>query len=295
MGDAHPGQQRREAGQEIRLHQHGRASAAAGDVRELLGLAGADQATRNRIGDMIAAAKRGAPLPAAEDVRRRLGLGLDPGQPGVTVAEWLDTWLAGKGRTRRASSVVSYGMHCRVWLRPQLGHIPLERLNTGHIEGLFATIGRFNAEVERQRAGGRALITIEGDVRTRPGICGPSTQRRIFATLRAALNAAVKQRQITWNPCAGIELEPENPAEAQRWTPAEAARFLAFTADDPLGLLYRVMVLRGCRRAELAGFRWAGADLDRGVLTVARTIVQLGAGWSRKPRPRAGPVTAWCS
>ena len=41
------------------------------------------------------------------------------------------------------------------------------------------------------------------------------------ATLRAALNAAVKQRQISWNPCAGIELEPENPAEAQRWTPAD--------------------------------------------------------------------------
>jgi hypothetical protein len=36
------------------------------------------------------------------------------------------------------------------------------------------------------------------------------------------------------------------------------------------------LVLRGCRRAELAGFRWAGADLDRGVLTVARPIVQLG-------------------
>jgi hypothetical protein len=29
--------------------------------------------------------------------------------------------------------------------------------------------------------------------------------------LRAALNAAVKQRQISYNPCAGIELEPEEP------------------------------------------------------------------------------------
>jgi len=43
-----------------------------------------------------------------------------------------------------------------------------------------------------------------------------------------------------------------------------------------MGLMFRVMVLRGCRRAELCGFRWAGADLDRGVLTVARPILQLG-------------------
>ena len=35
--------------------------------------------------------------------------------------------------------------------------------------------------------------------------------------LRAALNAAVKQRRISYNPCAGIELEPEEPPEAQRW------------------------------------------------------------------------------
>ena len=47
----------------------------------------------------------------------------------------------------------------------------------------------------------------------------------------------------------------ENPAEAQRWTPAEAARFLAHVVDDPMGLMFRVMVLRGCRRVELCGFR----------------------------------------
>ena len=43
-----------------------------------------------------------------------------------------------------------------------------------------------------------------------------------------------------------------------------------------MGLVFRVMVLRGCRRAELCGFRWACADLDRGVLTVKRTLLQLG-------------------
>jgi hypothetical protein len=49
----------------------------------------------------------------------------------------------------------------------------------------------------------------------------------VLAILRAALNAAVKQRQLMFNPCSGIELEPQNTAEAQRWTPAEAKRFIA--------------------------------------------------------------------
>jgi len=48
----------------------------------------------------------------------------------------------------------------------------------------------------------------------------------------AALNAAVRQRKITWNPCDGVELEHPDTAERQRWTPVEAARFIAFIADD---------------------------------------------------------------
>src|SRR5258708_30778860 len=84
------------------------------------------------------------------------------------------------------------------------------------------------------------------------------------------------------------DMEAENPPEAQRWTPAEAARFIAHVADDKLGLLFRVMVLSGGRRAEGCGFRWSGADLDvpytdpetgelhmGAVLTVKRGLLQL--------------------
>ena len=226
----------------------GEADKAAIQVWDLIKLGGADAGTRQRIGDLIfRATARGGQLPSPEDVTRRLGLGLDPGQPGVTVAAWLDSWLAGKRRTKRASTVRGYESHIRVHIDPVIGDVPLERLNVGHVEAVLAAV---------------------------PGSAG--TRRRVLATLRAALNTAVKQRQITWNPCTGIELEPESPAEAGRWTPAEAALFLVSTADDPMGLMFRVMVLRGCRRAELCGFRWSFADLDRGVLTVKRPILQLG-------------------
>lgn len=250
-----------------------KAQAAAEHVGKLLGLA-PDDITRARIGDLIAAAKRGAPLPAIEDVRRRLGLGIDPGQPGMTVAEWLEGWLAAKRRTRRASTVRGYESHIRVHISPVIGDLPLEHVNTSHIEQVLAAV---------------------------PGSAG--TRHRVLATLRAALNAAVRQRQITYNPCAGIELEPDKPAEAQRWTPAQARQFIDHVAGEPLGLAYRVMVLTGCRRAELCGFRWAGAGLEVPyrdpetgeqrtgvVLTVARPILQLGGKLHEEPtaKSRAG-------
>lgn len=127
-----------------------------------------------------------------------------------------------------------------------IGSVPLERVNTGHVEQVLAAM---------------------------PGSAG--TRHRVQATLRAALNA-VKQRQITYNPCAGIELEPENPAEAKRWTQAETRQFITATADDPMGLMFRIAVLNGERRGELCGLRWSGADLDAGVLKVEHTILQLG-------------------
>lgn len=260
---------------------------AADHVGRLLDL-GTDDATRTRIGDMIAAAKRGAGLPAVDDVRRRLGLELDPGQQGVMVADWLQTWLASRRRIR-ASMTRSYQQHIDNWLVPHLGQLPLERLNADHISGLFATIDRFNAEIERQRAEGSAAIQIDGDVRSQPRIVGPTTQRRIFATLRAALNAAVRQRRIMFNPCAGVELAPEAKAERQRWTPAEARRFIDCAADDSLGLMFRIAVLRGARRGELCGLQWSGADLDNGVLIVDHTILELGGRLvNSTPKTRAG-------
>jgi len=94
---------------------------------------------------------------------------------------------------------------------------------------------------------------------------------------------------ITFNPCAGVELAPEAKAERQRWTPAEAAQFIAVTADDQLGLMFRLAVLRGMRRGELCRLRWSGADLDTGVLLVEHTVIELDGHLTEgTPKTKAG-------
>ena len=138
---------------------------------------------------MLYAAKHGAPLPSVDDAKRRLGLGHDPSQPGLTVGEWLDTWLAAKQRTKRESTCRGYEMHIRTWLKPQLGYLPLERLNAGHVEEVFATIRRINAELAAQRAAGVAPmdVKIKGDERGQSRECGP---RHAAADLRHAAGGA---------------------------------------------------------------------------------------------------------
>ncbi len=91
------------------------------------------------------------------------------------------------------------------------------------------------------------------------------------------------------NPAYAIELEAEITPEAQRWSAAEARRFLSVCADDPLHLLFRITVLRGARRGEAIGLRWSGADLDAGYVRVERPVLLVGADVIEgRPNSRAG-------
>src|SRR5450756_346619 len=278
-----------------KLHRSGFATAADRDdflerVRELVRLAD-DDATRARIGDLIFDRTRySGPLPSAADVRRRLALGSDPGGSGETFGQAWDTWLAGKRRLRPSSRrrLEQIGEH---WLLPALRDVPLERLNGAHCAMVFDRIEDINDEIAAARAEDRAPV-LEDDVRQRPQVIGVASQHRVYAALREFCNHAGKQRHaLAHNPVYTVELEAEETPEARRWTAAEAVRFLAYVEGKPLGLMFRIIVLRGARRGEAVGFRWAGTDLDAGYLTVDRPILQLGGKIiESRPKSTAGEV-----
>ncbi len=113
----------------------------------------------------------------------------------------------------------------------------------------------------------------------------PATLHRIRATLRTALNAAIRDGLIRDNPARLVELPtPRRPqalvwtehrvAEWRRtgtrhpvavWTAAQVADFLGFVEDDRLYAMWWLIALRGLRRGEAAGLRWVDVDLDGAV------------------------------
>lgn len=112
------------------------AEEAAQHAGKLLDLA-TDDATRKRIGDLIATVKRGAALPSVEDVTRRIGVGIDLASTGISVGEAWHAWLAGKKRLREPSAerLELAGKH---WILPVLADVPSERLNGAHVTEVFA-------------------------------------------------------------------------------------------------------------------------------------------------------------
>lgn len=128
-------------------------------------------------------------------------------------------------------------------------------------------------------------------------VTGPATRLHVKATLRAALNDAIGQQIITFNPAAHVEIDPvrkpkalvwtdervakweqtgEKPSPVMVWTPEQTGAFLDFVAGDRLYAMWHLIAFRGLRRGEACGQPWSETNLDTHSLTVSSQLVQDG-------------------
>ena len=126
---------------------------------------------------------------------------------------------------------------------------------------------------------------------------GPGTASslaRIRATLRAALNAALRQGLIAIDPACRVELPPARRPRAMVWTAArveewkrtgarppvavwtagQTAQFLHAIRGHRLYAAYHLIALRGLRRGEACGLSWCDLDLDGGIATINQQLQQ---------------------
>src|ERR1700733_15313082 len=74
-----------------------------------------------------------------------------------------------------------------------------------------------------------------------------------------------------------VELDgPESAPEQERWSPAEAARFFAQTAADPIGLVFRISTLCPSRRSEICGLEWHDWNDAEATFEVRQLLLHSG-------------------
>jgi integrase len=182
--------------------------------------------------------------------------------------------LAGGRAAPRFSTLRGYASHIRLYLEPCLGQILLADLRTAHVQAMFTTIARQRA------AQGRPVAA--------------ATLARIKATLRAALNAAIRAGYLTDNAAWCTELPSGRRPRPVVWTaarvrewertgirppvavwlPAQTAWFLNSIRGDRLYAAYHLIALRGLRRGEAAGLRWCDVDLDDATAMICQQLQQ---------------------
>jgi integrase len=186
-----------------------------------------------------------------------------------TLAEWLDYWLSEKsktaggsaaGRSIRPSTAMAYRSHVDLYLKPRLGAIRLSELTPQHISNAYDAIA---ARPGRPKPGADTMSA--------------ANLRRVHATLKSSLSAAVRARRISLNPATLVDLPAARRPKVRPWEPAEVGRFLDAAASHRLGSLFEVMALTGLRRGEALGLRWSDVDLVAGVVVVRQQLVQVGS------------------
>jgi hypothetical protein len=202
-------------------------------------------------------------------------------EPELLTGEWLRRWLASRV-SLCASTARSYAAHIRGYLAPYLRGIPLTALTTGDVQAMFTAI------IRDETALGRPVSA--------------ATLHRIHATLRAALNGAVRAgplartaqsrpvRPQVWTPPADRALAARRPAAGGRGVdrrpdgavPAARARVPAVRAVPPRRAA-RAAARRG-RRAAMERPRPGHGDADR----EGGSCSNSADGWSQG-RQRATP------
>ena len=119
---------------------------------------------------------------------------------GSGCGRWLESRVS-----LRASTSRSYAAHVRGYLVPYLGGIPLAALTAGDVQAMFTAV------IRDETALGRPVSA--------------ATLHRIHATLRAALNGAVRAGLISVNPGRFPELPRAARPRPQVWTPALTERW----------------------------------------------------------------------
>jgi integrase len=215
-------------------------------VTGLLDLAGDDEEAARRVADLLQEVmKSRADIPDQAEVRRRLGVGI-PLDGKMTVAEWMDVWIASK--KRRTTTLAGYTSHIRVHIKPRIGHLRLDKLNVGHLVEMFDGIAdqsevtaAENAARREQEARAkwsrpgrppvavRAQLAVERErLAAMPPYrktSGPATWQAIRRTLRTSLNAAIARQLIEFNAARFVELEAAERPTGLLWTEARVRRW----------------------------------------------------------------------
>jgi integrase len=167
--------------------------------------------------------------------------GMSGGNAKMTVAEYLDEWLARKARSRRPITVHGY----RWLIDRKIKGTALARTSLGRLSPVL--VQRWMDEIPHA-----------------------ATARKARAVLNIALNEATKLGHLTINPVARTTAPAHTPNQGHAWSADEARRFLAVADSDPYAPFWHLACYLGMRPSEIAGLKWTSIDLAAGTLRVER-------------------------
>jgi len=234
-----------------------------------LGLAEA----RKRAGDALSLLSKGTD-PAAEKAETKAATARKPDTVENVVAEFIKRHLEGKRRAPRYIEETRRNFDNHVlprWRDRQIGSISRRDV----IELLDAVMDS-----------GTKVRSPEGNKHVRGG---PIAANRVLAAVRALFNWALRRGLIETTPAALVE-RPGEETRRERALSGEELRVVWQASEGlgyPMGAFFRLVMLTGQRREEVATMAWADIDLDAKVWAIPAEVTKAGRGHALPLSPAA--------
>lgn len=165
----------------------------------------------------------------------------------LTLVAWLTKWLADQvPPAKKPKTYTNYEYHIREHLAPDLGHIPLSKLQPQHVRDFM-----------RQKLSS--------------GL-SPKTVRHLRATLRAALGVAVADGLLARNAASLAKPPRLEKRIIAPLTREQSRAFLAKATLDRLEAVFTVALCLAMREGEILGLQWNDIDFENRHLFVRRAI-----------------------
>lgn len=169
----------------------------------------------------------------------------------MTVGKWLDIWTEEYLGGVKPATLYSYKAAVRNHLKPKLGAIQLDALSPHTIQTFY-----------------NELL---GDQEGKPGL-SPKTVKNIHGILHKALQKAVLNGYIRFNPANDCELPQRIKKELQPLDETQITAFLKAIRGNPYEDLYIVTLFTGMREGEVCGLMWDCVDLMEGTILVNKQL-----------------------
>jgi integrase len=159
-------------------------------------------------------------------------------------------------------------------IKPHLGGVILQELTTAAVRGWHKTL-RERGRIQRRK----------GEETPRP--LADRTVLHAHRCLANALGEALEIRLIGSNPAAAVSQPKVKKKKAIEILKAGEPRMvLEKLAGHELYAVTALGLATGARRGELLALRWTDIDLDRGIISIERSLEELADGSLRFKAPK---------
>ena len=191
---------------------------------------------------------------------------LDVAKAGkYTVAEWLRLWFEVYAKPNlRFSTAEYYRRGIELHTIPYIGEVKLNQLTTRQIQSLYRELQQNG----RRRAAQKTK---------RPGLSS-STIRGVHTMLHSALDRAVKERLIPYNPAEDCVVPKLQRQEMRTLKPEDMRAYLEAAERRGVLALFYLELVSGIRKGELAALLWSDLDTEHGTISVSKQVGRNAQG-----------------